>query len=87
VNAIFLVSITILAVVPIVFVMHDVYEDGFFGRVGLLGISFAAWTFILEWVGGAHYEVLPQTTMLTLAFSVFLVWHLFRFHRRVLRTR
>lgn len=84
-NTLFLLACSVLFVVPVVFVTHSVYEDGFFGRIGLLGISFAAATFILEWFGGEEYEVLPQTVMMATAFALFLVWHLFRFHRRVLR--
>ena len=87
VTYLFLASCLVLVVVPVVFVVHDVYEDGLVGRIGLLGISFSAATFLLEWAGGSEYEMLPQTAMLTAFFTLFLVWHLFRFHRRVLRER
>ena len=84
-NLIFLVACAVLFVVPVYFVLNDVYEDGLIGRIGLLGISFAAATFILEWANGEQYELLPQTIFMTVMFAVFLVWHLTRFHLRVLR--
>jgi hypothetical protein len=83
----FLVACAILFVVPLVFVTHNVYEDGLIGRIGLLGISFSAATFLMEWAGGAEYQILPQTEMLVDSFAVFLIWHLFRFHRRVLQVK
>lgn len=82
-SAIFLVACLVLLIVPIYFVTHKVYEDGFFGRIGLLGVSFSAATFLLEWIDGEGFEVLPQTVMMVSCFALFLCWHLFRFHRRV----
>lgn len=78
----------VLAVVPFVFVCNKVYKDGVFGRMALLGISFAAACFLVErfWLG-VRYEVLPLNVMLICAFTVFLVWHLVRFHARVLTTK
>jgi hypothetical protein len=86
-NAIFIAACIVLLVVPVVFVMHSVYQDGFFGRVGLLGVAFSSATFLGEWATGTEYEILPQTVLMVSAFAVFLCWHLFRFHRRVLRTK
>ncbi len=83
--SIFLLASAVLVVVPLVFVMHEVYEDGVVGRSGLLVISFVSAVDLLEWFFGEEYEVLPQTTVKCAAFAVFLCWHLFRFHRRVLR--
>lgn len=86
-NAIFLGSCFVLVVVPLVFVVHSVYQDGFFGRIGLLGIAFFSATYLLEWFfGDEEYEMSPQTVMLVACFAIFLCWHLFRFHRRVLRS-
>lgn len=82
--AAFLAACLILFVVPLVFVLHGVYEDGLIGRIFLLGISFSAATFLMEWfLGDEEYEVLPQTVLMTVAFAGFLVWHLFRWHRKV----
>ncbi len=80
---IFMVCCLALVVVPIWFVLHKVYKDGFFGRIGLLGISFFALTFLMEWFGGEDYEMLPQTVALVASFTVFLCWHLIRFHSRI----
>lgn len=82
-TAIFMACCIVLVIVPPVFVLHQVYQDGVFGRMGLLGISFSAATFLLEWFSGEDYEMLPQTTFLVASFTVFLCWHLFRFHNRV----
>lgn len=85
-KAVFLISCLVLFLVPITFVLHDVYEEGVFGRAGLLGIAFAAATFLLEWAFGDNgVAVQPQVVLLTASFALFLSWHLFRFHRRVLR--
>lgn len=84
---IFMACCMVLVVVPIVFVLHKVYQDGVFGRIGLLGIAFGAATFLLEWFGGEEYDIMPQTTFLVFSFMVFLCWHLFRFHNRVVLAR
>lgn len=87
-NVIFIVACIALFIVPVWFVINKVYEDGFIGRVGLLGISFSAATFLMEFAfGEQEYELLPQTVMLASCFAIFLCWHLFRFERRVLRKR
>ena len=83
---IFLVSCAILFLIPVLFVMNDVYDDGLIGRVFLLGISFASATFLMEFAAGdSEYVILPQTVFLVASFAGFLCWHLFRFHRRVLK--
>ena len=84
-NYIFLVACAVLFIVPLIFVVNDVYEDGFFGRVALLGISFSSATFLLEMANGQDYDMLPQTVVLTASFALFILWHLARFHMRVLR--
>lgn len=84
---IFMACCAVLVIVPIIFVLSKVYQDGFFGRCGLLGISFFASTFLLEWFGGTEYEMLWQTTLMVLSFTVFLCWHLFRFELRCLKQK
>lgn len=87
-TAIFMVCCLVLFVVPLVFVSHKVYQDGVVGRMALCGIAFAAATFLLEYFwNGEEYELLPQTVMLTASFTVFLCWHLWRFHNRVVVAR
>lgn len=84
--ALFQIDCLLLIAVPLYFVQHGVYEDGVFGRIGLLGIAFASCGYLLEaWVGDEELEVLPLTVMLATSFAVFLVWHLFRWHRKILR--
>lgn len=84
-NWIFLGACVPLFVVPMLFVAHDVYEDGLIGRMGLLGISFPAGASLGEAVFGDGFDVHPLVAMMCLGAAVFLVWHLFRFHRRVLQ--
>lgn len=77
-----LIACAALFVVPVVFVWNEVYEDGFFGRLGLIGISISALIVGLKIY--ARGWVYPEVAMLLASFAVFLVWHLCRFHRRVL---
>jgi hypothetical protein len=86
-QAIFLVACAVLFVVPLVFVVNDVYEDGILGRGSLLAISFASGIYLGEQVFGPGYYMPPLGVVLVSAFAVFLVWHLFRFHRRVLKQK
>ena len=84
----FLISLAacaVLFIVPIVFVWNDVYEDGFFGRIGLIGISFSSMVFGLKIIERGY--VWPESEILLVSFAIFLMWHLCRFHRRVLTTR
>lgn len=80
---VFLAACLVLFVVPLWFVWHAVYNDGVVGRAGLLGISFGAAGFIAEAACGARFHMPPLAVWLVTWFAVFLVWHLFRFHSRV----
>jgi len=84
---IFWTSCWILFLVPPYFVWNKVYKDGLIGRASLLAISFTAATFILQAMATEHksYDMLPQTIAFVTSFAVFLVWHLFRFHLRVMK--
>ena len=86
-NLLFLSACAVLLVVPLIFVIHEVYEDGLIGRIGLLGISFSAATFLLETAAGEVYVMLPQTVMLVVSFAIFISWHLTRWHGIVLRQK
>jgi len=82
----------VLALIPPVFIWHKVYQDGLFGRCSLAACSFLAAVFILgDLQNDGRYIVLvdmyPEVPLLLLSFSVFLVWHLFRFHTRQLREK
>lgn len=85
--AIFWASCGTLFMVPLWFVWHRVYADGIVGRAALLMISFSSATFPLEEMldDDVHWDMQPQTVALVAAFAMFLVWHLMRFHRRVVR--
>lgn len=83
----FLFACAVLVVVPLYFVIHSVYEDGVFGRIGLCGVSFSAATYLLEYFDGGEFEVMPQTILIVSSFAIFLTWHLFRFRRRVVCKR
>ena len=79
-------SCLVLATVPMYFIFHKVYKDGLIGKFGLIGISLTAWSYLLDLASMGHdYPVVSNRQLaLTLMFAVFLIWHLFRFHRRVL---
>ena len=80
----FFANCAVLFVVPLFFVVHKVYKDGVVGRGSLLGISFVSGTFLGEAMFGNMHVATAQEAWLTTSFTVFLCWHLWRFHRRVL---
>lgn len=82
---IFLAACVVLAVVPAVFIVYRVYEDGICGRAGLGGVVIAAATILLEAAAGREYDPAPQVVLLIASFAVFAAWHLIRFHLRVRR--
>jgi len=86
-EALFTLSIVVLFIVPAVFMWNDVYEDGVIGRGGLCGICGFAFLIGLQMLNGTRFGLLPETAWLVISFAVFLVWHLFRFHARVLKQR
>lgn len=83
-QAVFLGGCTVLAVVPFLFVLNKVYNDRVVGRLALLGISFAAWTFIFNSINGVSYaDIPPQFVMLVVSAAVFMAWHYLRFYWRI----
>lgn len=86
-ETVFLVSCAILAVVPVALVAHRVYHDRILGRAALLGIAFAAWTYLIEAIIGTRYNLLPQTALMFGCVAAFFCWHYIRFHLRVLGWR
>ena len=81
------VACLVLTIVPLLFVWNDVYEDGFLGRISLSMISFSAAILgVKEWDTPRLY-VHPETVFLLVSAAIFLCWHLWRFHRRVLMPR
>lgn len=83
-----------LVVIPVVFIFHNVYEDGLIGRLGLAGVAFFSAVHLMAWFDHGDFpdfpfwDVVPLFVLQTAFFAVFLIWHLVRFHRRVvLRAR
>lgn len=84
----FIIAVAVLFVVPPIFVWHRVYDDGVFGRLGLSGISFFAFVILAEAILGRQvYQTSGEVAGLVAGFAVFLVWHLVRFHMRVVLRR
>lgn len=81
------IACTVLFIVPIVFVWNEVYQDGVFGRIGLLGISFSAFLFAARILSYGYTRLWPETEIMVISFAIFLCWHLFRFHARVITSR
>jgi hypothetical protein len=84
---VFYIACLVLALVPLFFVYNRVYKDGLVGKLGLLGISFVAWMWIFDLLINDEAPLDPsnRTVMFVISVAIFLVWHLFRFHNRVLR--
>ena len=81
--AVFLACCLITAVIPVYFVFcNKVYKDGVFGRISLLGISFFATLFLFSALDDHDYRMTFITAGFVCNTALFLVWHLFRFHRR-----
>lgn len=84
----FMMAVVVLFIVPPVFVWHRVYDDGVFGRLGLSGVSFFAFVILAESILGRQvYTTSPEVAGMVACFAVFLVWHLVRFHVRVVLKR
>ena len=86
-EGVFVVSCIVLFVVPVIFVYHRVYDDGFWGRLALIGLASMAAIVLLETAFGGGYGIAAEVALLVASFAMFMVWHLARFHRRVLRNR
>jgi hypothetical protein len=76
-----------LVIVPPLFIYNNVYKDGIVGRLGLVCISVSAAFVWLNHIFAENDTNFPLAllAMLAASFAVFLVWHLFRFHSRVVR--
>ena len=77
-------SSVVSLMVAYVFISHAVYDDGLVGRIGLAGIGSTSALVVIQAVFGAGLIIQPVVALQAAAFSAFMVWHLFRFHRRVL---
>lgn len=85
-SSLFILACLTLGTVPGFFIWNRVYKDGVFGRASLGGVMFFSWTFLLEAAfGEGEYDLSMQTEGMVICFAVFLVWHLGRFHARVLK--
>lgn len=86
-EGIFIVACVVLFIVPVIFVYHRVYDDGFFGRLGLVGLASMSAIVLLETAFGDGYGISAEVSLLVASFALFMVWHLWRFHRRVVTKR
>ena len=77
-------ALAVLATVPWYFVFNGVYKDGVFGRCSLGVMSLSAGAILLDAEDG-NYDPSNPVVALSVAWAVFLVWHLARFHYRVER--
>lgn len=85
---IFVLACTVLAVLPWVFIYHRVYDDGLLGRLALGGVSMVACIIVLvSAFSDRVYDAGWESALLTVAFTIFLCWHLGRFHTRAMRAR
>lgn len=85
IDALFFTSCAVLAVVPVIFIWHSVYEDGIVGRLALGNISLWGWILVMEEVFDDAWKAPTEYVWLVASLALFLCWHLFRFERRVLR--
>lgn len=84
--ALFYIACVVLIVVPPIFMVYRAYNDRLFGRAALIGMTLAAWAFMLSVADDKNPDPPPQAVLLVCSFAVFLVWHLYHFHRRVQKT-
>lgn len=86
---VFHVACLVLFIVPLIFIAHNVYKDGVLGRLSLSGIVIASFLFLLDWLDDDASMIDPDPLFVwqTVTFAAFLVWHLWRFHRRVLKKK
>ena len=83
----FVMACVVLAVVPPIFIWNRVYKDGVIGRLALSGISLSSFFFLLGYVEEGERNPPATAVLLISSVALFLVWHLWRFHSRVLRTQ
>lgn len=77
-----LVCATIVALVAVTLILHQEYEDGLVGRLGLCGICLGAIVRGSEIAAlGAAVAVPPVGVLIWISLAVFLSRHLYRFLR------
>ncbi len=75
------ISAHIVAIEATILVYHKKYEDGFIGRIALVGLIISSLVFVVEGWEGRLISVLPQTASAACAFALFFTRHLYRFLR------
>lgn len=85
-NLFLTLALVVLIIVPLTFIWHEVYRDGVVGRLGLGAISLFAIVCLARFHDG-KLQMPVEVACLVIAFAVFLVWHLLRFHSRVVKQR
>lgn len=81
------IALVCLVAVPIAFIWHEVYNDGVFGRAGLGMIALFAFIRLCRMIDGTAPDAPLELDFLVIGMAVFIVWHLFRFHYRVLKAK
>lgn len=80
----FLVGCAVLGVVSFLLVINKVYNDRVVGRLSLLTVSFASFTFIANRAMGESYaHIGPQVVMIVCGMAAFMAWHYLRFYWRI----
>jgi len=74
-------SAFVVCILATFLVFHERYEDGFWGRLALVGLIFSGIAFVVDGLTGHIEDVLPATALDSLAFAVFLIRHTYRFVR------
>ena len=63
------------------------YEDGVIGRIGLILLCFAQIMILMSAYDGTPYMHSPTEILGNIGIGIFMVWHVARFLRRIVRER
>ena len=80
-------SVLVLLAAPVVLMWNRFYEDGLFGRVALIGVSFSAFIFALKVFTLDIKSPWPETVTMMVSFAIFMIWHLVKFFSELHATR
>ncbi len=82
---VFWVSCAVVFIAPLYFVGNTVYKDGVVGRFAFLILSLVGGSYLFELLADDMPDGPPQvrTVWLMAAIAIFLIWHLWKFARRV----
>lgn len=63
------------------------YEDGVIGRIGLVLVCFAQIMILMAAYDGVPYSHSPTEILGNIGLGIFMVWHVVRFLRRIVREK